>query len=394
MNLDLFGVFGAGVLTFATPCVLPLVPIYLAALAGGGLGPGGAIGAGRGRVLWRAALFSLGFLAVFTLLGLTATSAGAFLAGHRAALQLVGAILILVFGLKLLGVISLPFLDRMLRLDEGRWRTRFGALNAVLMGVVFAVGWSPCVGPVLGSVLTYTASQTADPWVGAGYLATYGLGFAVPLLAVAALAEAGTRLLRRLGPHLGRIEKALGALMAAFAVALFVDLAPQLGSAGDPPASAPLARDADGRPLPTMLALVSSHCPVCEEMRPMLQRIADLCDGRRVGIRVFDVAAEEHRDLAHDFRLVGVPTFVFLDRQGEEVARLVGRQSEQALKQELSLLRGERCPGIGALPDRTAPAGEGPPAAGATCAGTASFFRPDAPACDRPALPAPAASTS
>lgn len=382
MNFDLLGVFGAGVLTFATPCVLPLVPIYLSALVGGDLTAAASGAVRRGRVLLRAALFSLGFLAVFTLLGLTATSAGSFLAEHRAALQLVGALLILTFGLKFLGVISLPFLDRMLRLDEQRMRTRFGGVNALLMGVVFAVGWSPCVGPVLGSVLTYTAAKTADPWSGAGYLLVYGLGFALPLLVVAALAEAGTRLLRRIKPHLPKIEKGLGALMAGLALALLVDLAPQLGVAGSGTRAVPLARDAAGQPLPTMLALVSSDCTVCEGMKPVLRRITELCDGRRVGIRVVDVAADGQQHLARDFRLVGVPTFLFLDRQGEEVARLVGQQSELSLKQQLSLLRGERCPGIGALPDRVAPGAAPPAPAGASCGGTPAFFEAAAPACE------------
>lgn len=398
MHLDLVGIFGAGILTFATPCVLPLVPIYLAALAGLDLSGASSAPGGRSRwrVLGRAALFSLGFLVVFTLLGLTATWAGAFLAEHRAALQLVGAFLILVLGLKLLGAVSLPFLDRMLRLDESRVRTRFAAVNAVLMGVVFAVGWSPCVGPVLGSVLTYAASKAADPWSGAAYLLVYGAGFATPLLVVAVLADAGTRWLRRLGPHLPRIEKALGALLAAFAVALIADLAPQIGGREESPASdPPLALDEEDRPLPTMLAFVSGDCPVCEEMKPVLDRIAGLCDGRRVGIRLFDVAADENRPLADDFRLIGVPTFVFLDREGEEVARLVGRQSEQTLLQELSLLRGERCPGIGALPDRATPRNGQPPASGPACRGTRSLFDPEeGPACAGGAALAPSASRS
>jgi cytochrome c-type biogenesis protein len=294
--------------------------------------------------------------------------------------------------LKFLGVLSLPFLDRMLRLDEQRVRTRFGGVNALLMGVVFAVGWSPCVGPVLGSVLTYAAARAADPWSGAGYLLVYGLGFALPLLVVAALAEAGTRLLRRIKPHLPKIEKVLGALMAALAVVLLVDLAPQLGKHAGESRTVPLARDAEGHPLPTMVALVSSDCSVCEGMKPVLRRITELCDGQRVGIRVVDVAADGQQHLTRDFRLVGVPTFVFLDRQGEEVARLVGQQSETSIKQELSLLRGERCPGIGALPDQS-PEGAPAPNAGSTCGSRPAFFQPAAPACGGDsAAPEPAAA--
>jgi cytochrome c-type biogenesis protein len=353
MPLDLLGVFVAGLVTFVTPCVLPLVPVYLAALVGGGASADEG-SPGRGRLLWRASLFSAGFILVFTLFGLTATVTGSFLSDHRSAVQLIGALFILFFGLHLLGALRLPWLERVVRADERRWSTRFGSVNAVVMGVVFAAGWSPCVGPVLGSVLTYTASRTADPWVGSGYLAVYGFGFAVPLLATAALAEAASRWLRRIRPHLHRVERAVGALLLIVSVSMMLGAVP--GLSGEDDSEPALVTDDSGRRMPTMVAMVSSDCPYCERMKPLVEAMTSRCDGRNVRLVTRDVSLDEHRHLVRRHRLVGLPTFLFLDDEGREVARLVGVQSERTLLQHLSALRGESCDGVGALPGEGAPA--------------------------------------
>ena len=116
MTIGLLTVLGAGLLTFLTPCVLPVVPIYLAALVGGDLRDVGQ--ASRGKVMSRAALFSLGFILVFVLMGVGASSIGAVLAERRATIQAAGAALVLLLALKFLGVIRIPWLDRTLRADD------------------------------------------------------------------------------------------------------------------------------------------------------------------------------------------------------------------------------------------------------------------------------------
>lgn len=185
MTLNLAAIFGAGLLTFVTPCVLPLVPLYLAALAGGDLRRVGS--QERGQLLVRALSFSAGFVAVFVLLGLVASSIGALLSAHRVTFQIVGGIVILIFGLKFLGLIEVPLLDRVLRADD-------------------------------------------------------------------------------------------------------------------------------------------------------------------LAFRAIDINDPVNRHLIDRHRLVGVPTFLFLDTDQNEVARLVGRQSQQTLHQALSAVRGESCADVGALP--------------------------------------------
>lgn len=344
MSFDLITVFGAGLLTFVTPCVLPLVPIYLAALVGGDLR--GLTGSGRWRLLWRASLFSSGFVAVFTLMGLGASSVGAFLGEHRGVLQVVGALLVLLFALKFLGLIRVPFLDRVVKADDTRLKTRFASLNALVMGVVFAAGWSPCVGPVLGSVLTFTASTANSPVVGAGYLALYGAGFALPLLLVAAFAGVAARVLDRVGPLLPKIEKGIGVLLLVVAGFLVHDAAGLWSDSDD--RHEPVA----DRSLPVMIELYEEDCPVCRRMKPLMARLEEQCDRHDVRVEAIDVSRKENAHLIERYRLVGVPTFLFLDEEGREVARLIGEQTERTLKQALSALRGEECPGLALLGPR------------------------------------------
>lgn len=350
MSLGLAAVFGAGVLTYVTPCVLPLIPIYLAALAGGNVKD--VSGLGRGQLLVRAGFFALGFVAVFTSMGMAASWIGAVLTTHRLTLQALGGVVVVLFALKFLGVIEIPLLDRVARADDRRFQTRWGTMNALLMGVLFAAGWSPCVGPVLGTVLTYTASTTSEPLVGAGYLATYGLGFAAPLFVTAVFAEAGLRWLRKLGPVLPRLERAMGVAMLVVAASLLFDF----NSASEPaPVFAASAREkaiaAEApRAVPTMLELYSSDCPICREMKSVVARMANECQGEAVDIELVDVSRPENRHYIAEHRLLGVPTFLFLDENRTEVARLVGKQSHEALHQALATLRGEACSAVGALP--------------------------------------------
>ncbi len=368
MTLDLITIFGAGLLTFVTPCVLPLIPVYLAALTGGDLSGTGR----RGAVLVRASFFSAGFILVFTLMGLGASAIGGFLIDHRMAMQAAGAALITLFALKFMGVIRVPFLDRIMKADDTRLQTRFATLNALIMGIVFAAGWSPCVGPVLGTILTYTASAAASPAAGALYLGVYGLGFALPLLLVALFAEAGTRFIAKLSPHLPKVERTIGLLLLFIAGLMVIDIAPS-----SPPSPAPSVAgtgftdgvpgrvSTDGVPgrdgMPVMLELYKEDCGVCEKMKPVVASIVDQCDEKGVRVRTIDISKPEHRHLASTYRLVGVPTFIFLDADGNEAARLLGEQTEQSLKQTISALRGEPCPGLARLEPELFP-GRGAPA--------------------------------
>ncbi|MBN2525507.1 MAG: sulfite exporter TauE/SafE family protein [Deltaproteobacteria bacterium] len=349
MNLDLFTVFGAGVLTFFTPCVLPLIPIYLTALTGGSIT--GLTGREKGRLMLRAGLFSIGFISVFTAMGFSASAIGTFLSNHKTLMQGIGAAIVLVFALKFIGFIKLPFMDRVIRADDSRLNQKFGIISAFLMGIIFAAGWSPCVGPILGSILTYTASSTAGPAEGAVYLSLYGLGFAIPLLITAAFAELGMRIIGRISPHLPKIEKGIGIVLLFIAGMLVLDVVQASRYSGQSPnadvVESILPETQKG--LPVMVELYKEDCAVCQKMKPTMDAITSQCDEKGVHVRTIDIGKPENRYLVRKFNLVGVPTFIFLDETGKETARLVGEQTEGSLKQTISVLRGEPCPGVAFL---------------------------------------------
>ncbi|GHG30141.1 cytochrome C biogenesis protein CcmH [Deinococcus indicus] len=187
--------FLAGLVSFLSPCVLPLVPSYL-----------GVIGGARAP-LPRALGFILGFGLVFVALGATASSLGSLLAPHKVLLGQVSAVLIVFFGLVMLGVIRLPLLMR-----DTRALADAGGYGPVALGAAFAFGWSPCLGPALGSILGLAASS-ASLSSGVALLSAYTLGLAVPFLLAALLWH---RLnLRRLNRFSGVFERVGGAILVA-----------------------------------------------------------------------------------------------------------------------------------------------------------------------------------
>jgi cytochrome c-type biogenesis protein len=165
--------FAAGLVSFATPCVLPLVPAYMSAI--------GASATDPGRALRAAAPFVIGFSAVFVTLGVAVGLAGSLVTDHRIELVHLGGIVIVAMGFVMMGLIRVPFLERSLAPGVAPARASGSSL---LLGGAFGLCWTPCVGPVLGSILALAATE-ATAARGAGLLAAYAAGLAVPFLAVA-----------------------------------------------------------------------------------------------------------------------------------------------------------------------------------------------------------------
>jgi len=350
MDVDLPAVFGIGVLTLATPCVLPLLPIYLGMLLGSSVDSARQPG-GRARLLTATAAFALGFGAVFTLLGLAASTVGSFLGEHRTALTIVGGVVIVLFGLKFLHLLRLPWLDRELRLPELRTGRRL--IDATLFGVVFALGWTPCVGPILGSVLTYTASRAGDPLTGALYLATYSAGVAMPLLVLALFADRLLPQLAKLNRRLPLIEKVTGAALVFLGAGLVVAAVGLPGShegAHDGVAERPL-EPAVGDPTarPRLVEFYEQDCPACERARGRVEGLRSDCAGRLIDILAVDASDHRNRRLAETFQVRVVPTFVLLDADGTEQGRLIGAPELDDLRRAAATLLAESCAGLGSM---------------------------------------------
>lgn len=209
--------FGAGILSFLSPCVLPIVPPYLAYMGGISMQELTDEGRASRRAVLPALFFFMGLSTVFLLLGFTASTMGhLFLRNAELFGQIAGGVVI-VFGLHFLGVFRIPFLMREARIDAGdRGGSAFGAY---VLGLAFAFGWTPCIGPVLGAILTLAATD-ATVSRGTAMLGVYALGLGLPFLLAAVFVQRSMGLMTRLKRHMAAIEKVMGIMLLAVGVAL------------------------------------------------------------------------------------------------------------------------------------------------------------------------------
>lgn len=216
--VGLAAAFGAGVISFVSPCVLPLVPAYVSYVAGQPLGAGRQRPDASERLaaLALSAFFVLGFSAVFVSLGASATFLGRLLLQYRYEANLVGGAIVIVFGLLMLGMArGMPWLMRDLRFHPHLAGGR--PVPAFILGVAFGFGWTPCIGPILGAILTISTVQTSAS-SGMALLAIYAAGLGVPFLLTALFTRelaARLRALRRLGTALQLFAGAILILMGA-----------------------------------------------------------------------------------------------------------------------------------------------------------------------------------
>ena len=207
----------AGLVSFLSPCVLPLVPPYLSFMAGTAIEDFAAGGERRMRrdVPLVALLFVLGFSTVFVLLGATASVFGQVLRSYIDILSIAAGIVIIAMGLHFLGVFRIALLFREKRLQVEK---PAGPLGAYVMGVAFAFGWTPCIGPVLAAILAVAGSEDSVGR-GASLLAVYSLGLGIPFILAAFAMENAVSFIRRFRAHLGKVEKAMGLLLVLTGIA-------------------------------------------------------------------------------------------------------------------------------------------------------------------------------
>ncbi|WP_136442536.1 cytochrome c biogenesis CcdA family protein [Pacificoceanicola onchidii] len=199
----------AGGISFLSPCVLPVVPPYLAYMSGVSLGEMDKDGA-RGKAILAALFFVLGLSTVFLLLGFAASAAGMALLQYQDWFNTAAGIIVMVFGAHFVGVYRIGFLDREARLDAGdRGGSAFGAY---VLGLAFAFGWTPCIGPQLGAILSLAASE-ASVARGTLLLGVYAFGLGVPFLLVAAYLPKLTGALTWMKRHMEQIERVMGLLL-------------------------------------------------------------------------------------------------------------------------------------------------------------------------------------
>jgi len=228
-DVSIFAALVAGLISFLSPCVLPLVPPYLVYLAGTSIEriadakPESRV---RRETLIAALLFVAGFSTVFVTLGAGASAIGGLLRYYSHELGIVAGIAIIVMGLHFLGITPINFLYRQARLDVQK---PVGLWGAYVMGLAFALGWTPCIGPILATILAVAASE-ATVTKGAGLLAVYSLGLGVPFIIAALAVEPFAAFMARFRAHLAYVEKGMGALLVLTGLAFLFGVFAQFNS--------------------------------------------------------------------------------------------------------------------------------------------------------------------
>jgi cytochrome c-type biogenesis protein len=218
-SIGLLAVFAAGIISFLSPCVLPLVPGYVSYVTGQSVGgrSGNASGLVRGRAAALSLCFVLGFSTIFVLLGASATALGQLLLAYRYELNVVGGAIVIVFGLLTLGVLNPSWLQRDIRFDITVPGGQPAA--AYILGMAFAFGWTPCIGPILGAILTVSAAS-ATVSSGVALLGVYSLGLGVPFVVTALLTDGMTAWLSTAGRWGHALKTFAGAALVLMGVAM------------------------------------------------------------------------------------------------------------------------------------------------------------------------------
>lgn len=216
LDVSLLAAFSAGLLTFLSPCILPLVPAYLCFISGSSLeqltAKENQNDFDRSKVLWSGFAFVLGLSSIFIAMGAAATSLGQAIAQYKQTLSMVGGGIILIFGLHYMGLFKIAFLN-----FEKRFHTDqkpAGLIGAFILGLAFGFGWTPCVGPVLSTILM-VAGGMGELSDGITLLAVYAAGLSIPFMLAAALSAHFMRFLGKFRRHLHKVEIAMGLLLVA-----------------------------------------------------------------------------------------------------------------------------------------------------------------------------------
>src|SRR5690349_10173360 len=214
---------GAGMVSFASPCVLPLVPAYLGFITGRSAEDLRSTNArARAQIITQGLAFVLGLALVFALLGASASVLGHALLENQQILWRVGGVLVVIFGLQMLGVLKIPLLFRTARAIDLKPNTQGNHIGAFVMGFAFGAGWTPCVGPFLSGLLLL-ASQQDTVGEGVVLLLLYALGLGIPFLLAGIAVERSLGVMRNLRPHMLAIERVGGTVVIAMGVLLFTE---------------------------------------------------------------------------------------------------------------------------------------------------------------------------
>lgn len=344
MSFTYWALFLAGLATFLSPCVFPLIPVMTANLMTSNSN-------NRWARLLSTLWFGTGFTAAFVLMGLGISALVSVFPVAKVIFIILSAVILGFFGLKMAGMIDkgnrIPLFARSLQMPAFIHKLPGGA-HGFFIGSAFGLSWTPCVGPILGGVLTYVASQERAPFEGALLLGVFSSGIVAPLLVVAIGTDYLLPRLRKFSQYTPRIEKLAGYGLVFFSVFMLKDAYLAMPPAPiTPAASVASAPSEEGAPVLSkstrMLFFYTDSCPICYRMKNFLPEFEEECTSDSFQFVYVDAADRANAKLAAQFNIRAVPTISVIDSEGEEIMHLVGYQSKSALRQAAEASTSKSC---------------------------------------------------
>lgn len=350
MEFSLLSVFGAGLLTFFSPCVLPMVPIVAANYLM-------SDNQSQFARLKATILFSLGFLLTFTLMGASLPFISEALGSAKSYLIIASGVLILLYGMKMSGWIlknsdDSKFFSWMSRSKYLPQLDKYfpKSVHGFIFGATFGLAWTPCVGPILGGVLTYIATKERSVTESVLLMLSFGLGVVAPFIAISVGGDLVQNQIKKLRRFLPKIEEFTGFALILLGVYILTQSSFPIGTndemnqaqfrneGGQYTTVAEVAPESH-----KLLFFHSTHCPVCIAMETYLPEIEKECVSKNFQLIRVNVDDPANQALANKYRVRAVPTISLQAKDGSEIAYSVGYQSEIKLRQAINMLPEVQC---------------------------------------------------
>jgi cytochrome c-type biogenesis protein len=266
---------------------------------------------------------------------------GSFIQANKVTVNLIAGVILTIIGLKFLNVIQIPLLDKSYSIDSNKFKTKFELLNAFIIGVLFAVTWSPCIGAVLGGVLTYVSAEGHGVAAGAVKLFIYGVGISTPLIICLFFYQQLNRFYKSSPSFFDMVKKLLGFIILLFAINLFSNVV-MLSKTAHANLNA-VDKIMIPEKLPLFISFTSASCEDCVAMKPIIEKLEKSCGGKTLEFRTVDLDDHQFEYLANQQGIFGTPTYLMLDNNGKEKQRLIGPQKLDNLDKSIKISSGYSC---------------------------------------------------